>query len=267
MRTTLSRRLTACIIAAASIMIFSFIPVSANDYYHSVWVGGTQMCGDYYSGMGWEWSYGDDGATLTLKYAKYNILTTDPVIKSDIDLTIVLEGESSLSTLGEDCILAKSSLVIKGEGTLSMTGNIKGTKDITICDNARIVIQRCELGLTTAGPLNIENSMLQIYGTTNTIYVNGGDVNISSSRIDCYSENNFCIYSGSLSVNNSYLNLSGKHGIMGGTFSVTNGSLIAITCHGYGVKGNDFSIENSHIDIATDGAETGMDFTVLSANT
>ena len=262
MRTTLSRRLTACIIAAASIMIFSFIPVSANDYYHPVWVGGTQMCGDYYSSSGWTWNYGDDGAVLTLKYAKYNILTTDPVIKSDIDLTIVLEGESSLATLGEDCILAKSSLVIKGEGTLSMTGNIKGTKDITICDNARIVIQRCELGLTTAGPLNIENSLVRIYGTTNAIYVNGGDVNISSSWIECYSENNFNIYSGSLSVNNSYLNLSGKHGIMAGSVSFTNGSLLCSNTHGYGVRGNDFSSENSHIDIYTDSTETtGLDFT------
>ena len=259
MRTTLSRRLTACIIAAASIMIFSFIPVSANDYYHPVWVGGTQMCGDYYSSSGWTWNYGDDGAVLTLKGA--SIASTAEVIKSDIDLTIVLEEGNSLSTLGEDCILAKSSLVIKGEGTLSMTGNIKGTKDITICDNARIVIQRCELGLTTAGPLNIENSLLRIYGTTNAIYVNGGDVNISSSWIECYSENNFCIYSGSLSVNNSQLNLSGKHGIMAGSVSFTNGSLLCSNTHGYGVRGNDFSSENSHIDISTDGAETGMDFT------
>ena len=188
MRSTLCRRLTVCMIAAVSIMVFNFMSVVADTSY-PVWICGVQVTDTNNSGKGWTCEVKDNKATLTLD--NFNYTSSGVVIKSNIDLTIVLNGKSRMDTLVEDCIIVTGSLVIKGDGALEVDGTMNVDGDVTICDVSMLVNslgkEKGKYGVylnNTLMPhtLSIRNSKVTFKGNKSAVYGEIANVFISKRR-------------------------------------------------------------------------------------
>ena len=260
MRSTLCRRLTVCMIAAVSIMVFNFMSVVADTSY-PVWICGVQVTDTNNSGKGWTCEVKDNKATLTLD--NFNYTSSGVVIKSNIDLTIVLNGKSRMDTLVEDCIIVTGSLVIKGDGALEVDGTMNVDGDVTICDVSMLVNslgnEKGKYGVylnNTLMPhtLSIRNSKVTFKGNKSAVYGEIANVFISDdSKVDCYvQKDGICIKANSLSVDKSYLSVDeGEYGLKVGTVSLKNGSHFKAMVDHVGAMGHEFVTENSIVNIDT----------------
>ena len=260
MRSTLCRRLTVCMIAAVSIMVFNFMSVVADTSY-PVWICGVQVTDTNNSGKGWTCEVKDNKATLTLD--NFNFTSSGVVIKSNIDLTIVLNGKSRMDTLVEDCIIVTGSLVIKGDGALEMDGTMNVDGDVTICDVSMLVNslgnEKGKYGIylnNTLMPhtLSIRNSKVTFKGNKSAVYGEIANIYISdNSSVMCHTQTNgIGVYANSLSVDKSYLSVDeGEYGLKVGTVSLKNGSHFKAMVDHVGAMGHEFVTENSSVNIDT----------------
>ena len=224
---------------------------------YPVWIGEHQVTGDNDSGEGWSCAVDEKGATLTLN--GINLEYSADAVKSDIPLTVVLVGKNNLGTTSTsgitNSINAGSSLAIKGEGSLSLKGTIKGESDIKISDGAKINILDSTNGIKTTSVLTIDDSVIDIKGNTNAIYVIGGTVKITNSTVSGTVPNSMCINTETITIDSSIVSLQGMYGIFAKNFTVENGSALTINSESFGAFGNYFSSCNSKINITAQNAD------------
>ena len=224
---------------------------------YPVWIGEHQVAGENDSGSGWSCEVDENGATLTLN--GINLEHYNDAVNSLIPLTVVLVGENKLITTARNSINAGSSLVIKGDGSLSLQGTIMGKSDIKISDGAHINIFKSDNGIATTEVLTIENSAIDVNGTFNALYVTGGTINITNSSVNCTTLQESCVLTRKLTVDSSIVSAQGMYGIFTDTCTVENGSSITVNSDSLGVIGKSFSSSNSKINITAQNAD-GLNF-------
>jgi hypothetical protein len=224
---------------------------------YPVWIGEHQVTGDNDSGEGWSCAVDEKGATLTLN--GINLEYSADAVKSDIPLTVVLVGKNNLGTTSTsgitNSINAGSSLAIKGEGSLSLKGTLNGGSDIKISDGAKINILDSTNGIKTTSVLTIDDSVIDIKGKINAIYVIGGTVKITNSTVSGTVPNSMCIDTETITIDSSIVSLQGMYGIFAKNFTVENGSALTINSESFGAFGNYFSSCNSKINITAQKAD------------
>ena len=186
--------------------------------------------------------YADGVLTLnnfSLVSDKENIFGNRDAIHSEIDLEIIIKGENTIKTLGDDSIYTvNSNLTISGDGIL------------------RLITEKIEFG--------------NGYATGDTIDVNFGDLVINGGTLIIYSADNSIEVSGSVEINYGiiYIN-SGDEGIEAGDV-VINGGVFSIITEEYGIlsegdiiiNGGDFFI-NTYDD---DGIRSNENITINGGN-
>ncbi len=225
---------------------------------YPVWIGEHQVTGDNDSGEGWSCAVDEKGATLTLN--GINLEYSADAVKSDIPLTVVLVGKNNLGTTSTsgitNSINAGSSLAIKGEGSLSLKGTLNGGSDIKISDGAKINILDSTNGIKTTSVLTIDDSVIDIKGKINAIYVTGGTVKITNSTVNCTTTESFCIFTGTVDIDRSIVSAQGEYGIFANTFTVENGSSLTVNCFALSAIGDNFTSSNSKIDITAQDSDS-----------
>ncbi len=141
------------------------------------------------SGTGWRYTppaTDSDKATLTLTNAnisgEYGIYSSDDVGI----INIVLVGNNTIeSTANEGIYVVGGSLIISGEGTLTVNGRTNGiyAKSVTIDSGAVTIGGNGDYGINTGNDVIVNGGIVNVSGTAYGIYVGSASVTINGGTV------------------------------------------------------------------------------------
>ena len=188
--------------------------------------------------------YKDGVLTLNnfeLEVTEENTFGEPTAIYTEIDLTIILIGESELTTYGEDGITVRfADLTISGDGTLKIRA--EELYDDYYGDGIDL----------TYGSLVINGGKLDIYGSDHGIEIDYGDMTVNGGEIYIEADDEgIDITGGDLTVNDGILDIyADDKGIdVGGNLTI-NGGIVDVYSHDDGIEvSEDLVIDGGVIDI------------------
>ena len=181
----------------------------------------------YTSGDGWSYDGDEKGGTLTLDNADLSGNTY--AIRSEVPLTIVLNGENKI-TSKSDGIFAQSSLEIKGNGSLSLTavmGILSGELRIS---NVTVNAEGTIIGVSANGDFYIIDSTVISNGNVFGIQAYEKNLKIVNSNVICSTKERYAIDARTTEIENSTVSASGKVGMNVQEIKISKGSKVTASC-------------------------------------
>ncbi|MBR4942052.1 MAG: carbohydrate-binding domain-containing protein, partial [Clostridia bacterium] len=220
-----------------------------------IWVGGVAMATGYYLPIGYNavtaekpasggYAYYENGTLYLNNYDNlgniYDFNSQYVGIYALNDLTIVLEGESTVTGSDYSIVAFNNNLTVQGSGSLKLPAAVTGisvgndiiinggTLDIDgyyglisnniIINGGTVIINAREAGMYA-------DNHIEIIGGDINIEIIGGDINITTNTVGLMSVNNITIAGGNVTVLGGYTGIGSHMGpitINGGNITLTS---------------------------------------------